>query len=114
MSLWGRYKLRIERKRRRVRSLRKRRELTPVNDQTSLINPDDILVFSTLRNEKDWDVYVTSIENPEQRQCILQKEGVWVPIQFSPDDKNIILLNYLSTNKSFIYNYNFKKKKLTI
>lgn len=52
MGLWSRYKLRIERKRRRVRSLRKRRELTCVADRTKQINPNDILVFSTLRNEK--------------------------------------------------------------
>lgn len=52
MSLWSRYKLRIERKRRRVRSLRKRRELTCVVDRTQQIAPTDILAFSTLRNEK--------------------------------------------------------------
>ena len=52
MGLWSRYKLRIERKRRRVRSLRKRRELTSVVDRTNLVRPKDILVFCTLRNEK--------------------------------------------------------------
>ncbi len=52
MGLWSRYKLRVERKRRRVRSLRKRRELEPVVDRTKNIKPDDILVFSTIRNEK--------------------------------------------------------------
>ena len=44
--------MRIERKRRRVRALRKRRELTCVVDRTKQIDPTDILVFSTLRNEK--------------------------------------------------------------
>ncbi len=44
--------MRIERKRRRVRSLRKRRELSCVVDRTKNIRPSDILVFSTLRNEK--------------------------------------------------------------
>ncbi len=44
--------MRIERKRRRVRALRKRRELTCVVDRTKQIAPTDILVFSTLRNEK--------------------------------------------------------------
>jgi hypothetical protein len=52
MGLWSQYKLRIERKRRRVRSLRKRRELTNVVDRTRQIQPSDILIFSTLRNEK--------------------------------------------------------------
>lgn len=52
MGLWSRYKLRIERKRRRVRALRKRRELTSVVNRTNQVKPGDILVFSTLRNEK--------------------------------------------------------------
>ncbi len=52
MGLWSRYKLRVERKRRRVRSLRKRRELDPVVDRTQNIRTDDILVFVTCRNEK--------------------------------------------------------------
>ena len=52
MGLWSKYKLRVERKRRRIRSLRKLRELHNVVDQTGDIKPTDILLFSTLRNEK--------------------------------------------------------------
>ncbi|MGO4914542.1 glycosyltransferase family 2 protein [Pseudogemmobacter sp. W21_MBD1_M6] len=52
MGLLTSYRLRIQRKRWRIRALRKRRELTAVNDRTSQIKRDDILVFSTLRNEK--------------------------------------------------------------
>lgn len=51
MSLWYQYKLRLERKRRLVRSYRKRRELTSVADRTGKVRPNDILLFSTLRNE---------------------------------------------------------------
>ena len=51
MGIWSRYRLRIERKRRRVRAMRKRRELTCVVDRTAGVKPGDILVFSTLRNE---------------------------------------------------------------
>ncbi|WP_309743091.1 glycosyltransferase family 2 protein [Roseobacter sp. N2S] len=52
MGLWSRYRLRVERRRRRIRALRKRRELTCVFDRTGQISPRDILIFSTLRNEK--------------------------------------------------------------
>ncbi len=52
MGLWSKYKLRVERKRRRIRSRRKLRELHNVVDQTCNIKPTDILLFSTLRNEK--------------------------------------------------------------
>ena len=52
MSLISRYRLRLERKRLRIRAFRKRRELNPVVSRVSLISPDDILLFSTLRNER--------------------------------------------------------------
>jgi len=35
-----------------VRALRKRRDLAPVVDRTETVKPDDILVLSTLRNER--------------------------------------------------------------
>jgi len=46
------YQLRWVRKRWRVRALRKRRELSSVVDRTETIKPHDILVMSTLRNER--------------------------------------------------------------
>jgi len=46
------YRLRLQRKRWRIRAFRKRRDLTIVNDRTDKIRPNDILVYSTLRNEK--------------------------------------------------------------
>ena len=52
MSLWSRYKLRLARRRWRFRAFRKRREIRPVALRTKDIRPSDILVFSTLRNER--------------------------------------------------------------
>jgi len=52
LSVARSYRLRWERKRWRVRALRKRRELGLVVDRTATIKPDDILVLSTLRNER--------------------------------------------------------------
>ena len=48
----SRYMLRLARKRWRIRAWRKQRELKPVLLRTSLITTQDILVFSTLRNER--------------------------------------------------------------
>lgn len=45
------YQMRLERKRLQVRAARKRFELTQVADRTRAINKDDILSFTTLRNE---------------------------------------------------------------
>ncbi|KCV82469.1 hypothetical protein ATO10_05991 [Actibacterium atlanticum] len=44
--------MRLERKRWQFRAFRKRRELTSVANRTAAIKRDDLLVFSTLRNER--------------------------------------------------------------
>ena len=46
------YRLRLQRKRWRIRAFRKRRELTPVQNRTAAIRRDDIIAFTTLRNER--------------------------------------------------------------
>lgn len=51
MSLWSKYRLRVERRRKRLRAIRKRRELSLVQNRTAIVNPTDILAFTTLRNE---------------------------------------------------------------
>lgn len=52
MGVWQSYRLRLQRKRWRIRAFRKRRELTRIVDRTGTIRPNDILLFSTQRNEK--------------------------------------------------------------
>ena len=52
MGAWQTYRLRLQRKRWLIRAFRKRRELRPIADRSAAIRPDDILVFSTARNER--------------------------------------------------------------
>jgi len=51
LGAWQSYRLRLQRRRWLIRAIRKRRELRPVADRSRAIQPDDILVFSTQRNE---------------------------------------------------------------
>ena len=51
MSFWTSYRLRLQRRRWLTRAIRKRRELNGIADRTNAIKKDDILLFSTLRNE---------------------------------------------------------------
>ena len=51
MGAWQSYRLRLQRKRWRIRAFRKRRDLKRVVSRTDQIRPDDLLAFSTLRNE---------------------------------------------------------------
>lgn len=52
MGLVSSYRLRLQRKRILFRSFRKRRNLRSVVDRTSQIAPQDLIVVSTIRNEK--------------------------------------------------------------
>ncbi len=52
MGAFQSYRMRIQRKRWRIRAFRKRRELRAMSDRTDKIQRDDILLFSTQRNEK--------------------------------------------------------------
>lgn len=52
MGVVSRYRLRLARKRWLFRAYRKRLELRSVVSRTKKIKPEDILVFSTLRNER--------------------------------------------------------------
>lgn len=52
VNLLKKYKLRLERKKLKLRAIRRgRRDLSVINDRTHNINKNDILLFSTLRNE---------------------------------------------------------------
>ncbi|MDA7429460.1 glycosyltransferase family 2 protein [Primorskyibacter aestuariivivens] len=51
MGAWQSYRLRLQRKRWRIRALRKSRELKLVSDNTGKIRAGDLFVFSTQRNE---------------------------------------------------------------
>ncbi|MDK3016924.1 glycosyltransferase family 2 protein [Pseudodonghicola flavimaris] len=52
MGVWQSYRLRLQRQRWRIRAFRKRRELSSVVNRTQKLRGDDILLFSTLRNER--------------------------------------------------------------
>jgi dipeptidyl aminopeptidase/acylaminoacyl peptidase len=57
---------------------------------------------STRRNKKDYDLYVSSMTNPKEAKLILEKGGSWSAMDWSPDDKKVLVLNYISANKSFL------------
>lgn len=52
MGIFRSYRLRLARKRWRIRAFRKRREIAALADRTEAIRRSDILLFSTLRNER--------------------------------------------------------------
>lgn len=52
MSLWDSYRMRLRRKRRIIRAIRKSGELKSRTNRTADIKPGDVLLVSTVRNER--------------------------------------------------------------
>jgi hypothetical protein len=52
VGLWDSYRMRVRRKRRLVRALRKSAELSCLQDNTRAIQPSDVLLVCTMRNEQ--------------------------------------------------------------
>jgi dipeptidyl aminopeptidase/acylaminoacyl peptidase len=59
--------------------------------------------YSTKRNGRDWDIYLCDINTPGKAERILEKGGTWVAVDWSPDDKKLLVINYVSANESYYY-----------
>lgn len=64
---------------------------------------DQFVMVSTRRNGKDYDLYLVNMKTPKEAKIILQHDGSWSAQDFSPDDKKLLVQNYISANKSFLY-----------
>jgi dipeptidyl aminopeptidase/acylaminoacyl peptidase len=58
---------------------------------------------STQRNGKDFDVYVMTGTRAEGVKRVKETAGQWAPIDWSPDDKRLILGREVSINESYLY-----------
>jgi dipeptidyl aminopeptidase/acylaminoacyl peptidase len=67
-------------------------------------NKGDRFVYtSTRRNKKDYDLYLVPMNDLSLTSMILQVSGYWSPLDWSPDDKKILMRQYISINHSRIY-----------
>ena len=73
---------------------------------------DKFSFYSTKRNGRDWDVYIGDIKNPENATTVLEKDGVWVAVDWSPDDNKLLVVNYISANESYYYILDTNTKEL--
>ncbi|HWP81711.1 MAG TPA: prolyl oligopeptidase family serine peptidase [Bacteroidota bacterium] len=65
---------------------------------------DRIAYASTRRNGKDRDIYVMDPTNPGTNKLVLQVEGGgWGAIDWSPDDKSLLVGEYVSINESYLH-----------
>lgn len=73
---------------------------------------DRFISVSTRRNGKDYDLYLYNMSSPKDAKIILQQGGAWSPLDWSPDDKKLLVSNYISANKSFIHVLDIETGKL--
>jgi dipeptidyl aminopeptidase/acylaminoacyl peptidase len=58
---------------------------------------------STARNGRDHDTWIMDPANPDGRHIAFENEGYWVPMDWSPDDQKMLLVNYVSANESYLW-----------
>ncbi|HEV2884575.1 MAG TPA: prolyl oligopeptidase family serine peptidase [Pyrinomonadaceae bacterium] len=65
---------------------------------------DRVTYTSTRRNGKDADQYVINPTDPKSDRLLLQLEGGgWGIADWSPDDKTLLLFEFVSANESYIW-----------
>jgi dipeptidyl aminopeptidase/acylaminoacyl peptidase len=65
---------------------------------------DQIAYTSTRRTGKDTDLWVINPADPKSDHLLTKLEGGgWQPLDWSPDDKQILLLEELSINESYLW-----------
>ena len=61
-----------------------------------------IAYSTTRRNGKDRDLYVLKHDSPEGR-VLLQGEGVWFPLDWSPDESRLLAIEAISNAQTFLW-----------
>jgi len=78
---------------------------------------DRIAYTSTRRNGADTDIYVESPTDPKSDHLLAEvKGGGWEPTDWSPDDRQLLVLEGISANESYLWLFDAQtgaKKELT-
>jgi dipeptidyl aminopeptidase/acylaminoacyl peptidase len=67
-------------------------------------NKGDRFAFVSNRgNGKDYDLYISSIADPTKATCVLAKGGSWSICDWAPDDRKLLVSQYVSRTSSYLY-----------
>ena len=69
---------------------------------------------STRRNGRDFDLYLSSMESGRESRLLLEREGYWLPVDWSPDDQKLILMRYVSVRESHLEILDLATGKATV
>ncbi|MGB0132561.1 S9 family peptidase [Dokdonella sp.] len=68
---------------------------------------------STSRTGKDYDIWVRDMQTGSAK-ALVAEGGAWVPQDFSPDGKRLLVMNYVSANESYPGEVDLESGKLTM
>ena len=78
---------------------------------------DQFIYGSTRRNGQDVDLWVMNPSDPKSNRMLAQlKGGGWDALDVSPDDRQVLVLEHISINESFLWSFdlsNGERKLLT-
>ncbi len=55
------------------------------------------------RNGRDFDIYVTAAKKPGEAKLVYEGSGLFIPLDWSPDEKKLLLLQYISLNETYLH-----------
>ncbi len=68
---------------------------------------------STLRNGRDSDVRVMSVDKPGASDLLVEAQGAWGAVDWSSDNSKLLVGHYISANESYLFWCDVATKKLT-
>ncbi len=74
---------------------------------------DKFVFASTKRNKKDYDLYIHRMDERWEDELVFEASGFWLPMDWSPDDKKILIKNYISINESNLFILDIETGKIT-
>jgi dipeptidyl aminopeptidase/acylaminoacyl peptidase len=64
---------------------------------------DRIAWRSTARNAKDHDLWVMDPLRPEEKRMVVEAEGYWTPLDWSPDDRLLLVRRSVSSTEEYYW-----------
>ena len=68
---------------------------------------------SNARNKRDFDIWIADGRDPASAQRIVDAQGWWFPLDWSPDDSKLLVGQYLSINESVVHVVDVESKQVT-
>ena len=64
---------------------------------------DRFAYASNRRNGRDMDLYVADLKSPEKARRVLERQGTWSVLDWSPDDAALLVQREVSVNESYLH-----------